>query len=91
MSKLGLTLAGLYILIGGYLILTQGLFGESFIALILGLPWVLIPSYFEFFGLENSVAMMAFTLAPMVINILVLYWIGSLLGRATARKDATIQ
>ena len=85
MSKLGLTLAGLYILIGGYLILTQGLFGESFIALILGLPWVLIPSYFEFFGLENNLAMMVFTLTPMAINVALLYWIGSLVGRLFSR------
>jgi hypothetical protein len=90
MSKLGCTFAGLYILIGGYLILTQGLFGESFIALILGLPWVLIPSYFEFFGFENNIAMMVFTLLPMAINVLVLYWIGAILGRLFTRKDGTM-
>lgn len=88
MSKLGLTLAGLYILIGGYLILTQGLFGESFIALILGLPWVLIPSYFEFFGLENDIAMMVFTLGPIVINVCIMYWVGSLFGRLVSRSNA---
>jgi hypothetical protein len=85
MSKLGLALSGAFVLIAAYFILTQGLFGESFIALILGLPWVLIPSYFEFWGLESDIAMMLLTLTPMAINVLLLYWIGSLLDRLFSR------
>jgi hypothetical protein len=90
-SKLGLALAGLYVLIAAYFILTQGLFGESFIALILGLPWVLLLTIIEFGGTESVVVMVILTLLPMAINVALLYWIGSLIGRASARKDATIQ
>lgn len=90
MSKTGFGLAGVFILVGAYFILTQGLFGESFIALVLGLPWLLIPAYFEFFGIENSTAMMVFTLVPIGINILLLYGIGFLLGSLFTRKNATM-
>lgn len=88
MSKTGLACAGVFILAAAYFIGTQGLFGESFIALILGLPWVLIPSYFEFFGLQNDIAMMFFTLAPMVINVVLSYWIGSMIGSLFSRSSS---
>lgn len=91
MSKLGAAFVGIYIAIGAYFILTQGLFGESFIALILGLPWVLIPAYFEFFGLQNDIAMMVFTLTPLVINIVLLYFVGLLIGRVFSRGTAAVQ
>jgi hypothetical protein len=80
-SKLGLVLAGIYVLGATYLIATQGLFGESFIALILGLPWSLIPSFFEFGGIENPTMLAILLLAPIALNTALLYWIGSLLSR----------
>ncbi len=84
-SKPGFVLAGLYVLVSAYLILTQGLFGESFIAIILGLPWVLLPAFFEFGG-EGRVLVYVFILTPIIINTLILYWVGSVLGRAFSQK-----
>jgi hypothetical protein len=89
-SKLGLTFAGAFILMAAYLIFTQGLFGESFIALILGLPWVLLLAYFEFGGVESKAVMMLLTLTPIAINVLLLYGIGALIGRLFSRGDATM-
>jgi hypothetical protein len=79
-STVGLALSGFYIIASAYLILTQGLFGESFIALILGLPWTLIFSYFEF-GNASGALLYAMLIGPMVLNAAILYWIGSLFGR----------
>lgn len=84
MSKLGLTFAGLFLAILGYFIATEGLFGESFIALILGLPWVLIPAYFEFWGASGAVGAVL-TLVPIAINAAILYFLGSALGRIFSR------
>lgn len=89
MSKTGLAFAGVFVFVAAYFIFTQGLFGESFIALILGLPWVLVPSFFEFFGLEGDIAMMFFTLFPVVINIAIAYWIGSLVGKMSSRRSSS--
>jgi hypothetical protein len=74
-SKYGLILAGIYILIAVFLIATQGLFGESFIAIILGLPWVLLFSLVEFGGVEGAM-MYVLILTPMVLNAILLYLIG---------------
>lgn len=79
-SKPGLVLSGAYVLVAAYFIATQGLFGESFIALILGLPWSMLPSFFEFGGTSSSSIMMTLIFAPMIINTALLYWIGSLFG-----------
>jgi len=76
-------LPGLYLLISVYLIYTQGLFGESFIALILGMPWTLALSYFEFGGVEGAM-MYVLILAPIALNALILYTIGKLLSRPRA-------
>ena len=89
-SKLGLGLAGAYIVIAAYLILTQGLFGESFIALILGLPWVLALAWFEFGGVTNEALMGVLTITPMLINVFLLYWIGSMIGGKMSRKNGTM-
>ena len=78
-SKIGLLLAGLYIALCGYLIATQGLFGESFIAIILGLPWSLGFSYFEY-GHVEGVLMYVFILAPLALNAYILYLIGKRIG-----------
>lgn len=80
MNRPGLILAGIYILAAAYLIATQGLFGESFIALILGMPWTLLLAFFEF-GEAQGAMMYALILAPMALNAIILYWIGSLFQR----------
>lgn len=84
MSKPGLVLSGIFILASVYLIATQGLFGESFIALILGLPWVLVFALFEFGGAAGWLAYI-FVLAPIALNAALLYFIGALLERVFAR------
>lgn len=75
MNKLGLIFAGLYLILSGYLILSQGLFGESFIALVLGLPWSFGLAFFEYFALEGPVLVLLLLL-PLALNAYVLYWIG---------------
>ncbi len=79
-SRIGLTLSAIYIVICIALIATQGLFGESFIALILGLPWSMIPAFFEF-GNVSGVLLYILILAPIVLNAIVLYGIGWFIGR----------
>jgi len=83
-STPGTVLAALYLITCTYLIATQGLFGESFIALILGMPWSLIFVSFEYGNMTG--AMLYFMiLAPIVFNAFVLYWIGWLIGRFTKK------
>lgn len=79
-SKIGLGLAGLYVLIALYLIFTQGLFGESFIALILGMPWTLLLAAIEFGGASGAVATILL-LIPMALNAVILYFAGSWIDR----------
>ena len=79
MSKLGATCAGLYALVAVYLIATQGLFGESFIAIVLGMPWTLFLALIEFGGAEGFLSYVLIII-PMLLNALVLYWFGALLG-----------
>lgn len=74
-------LPGIYLLISAYLIYTLGLFGESFIAIIPGLPWTLALSYFEFFG-ADGILLYVLLLAPIAINAYILYWIGKKISRA---------
>ncbi len=78
-------LAGIYVLAAAYFIFTQGLFGESFISIILGMPWTLALSVVEFGGAEGP-ALYALVIAPMVLNALLLYWIGSVLGKVRRTK-----
>ncbi len=85
-SLTGLILAGLFLLISIYLIATQGLFGESFVALILGLPWVLALAYFEFFNPESEWIVYALVLLPIAINAAVLYGIGYAVEFALSRR-----
>lgn len=79
-SKFGLALAGIYTAVAVYFIATQGLFGESFISIILGLPWTLALSAIEFGGAEGTVLYILIIL-PMALNAFILYKIGSLIGR----------
>ena len=74
-SKVGLTLSGLYLLGSIYLILTQGLFGESFIVLILGLPWS-FGTVLLGFTATNTVFLYILFLTPILFNIIIFYWMG---------------
>ncbi len=89
-SKIGWTLSAAYILISVFLILSQGLFGESFIALILGLPWVLIPAKFEGFGASSPFVMYAVLLLPIILNAILLYIIGFLIERKRTTAVLTV-
>lgn len=79
-SVLGLSLAGVYAVVCVALIASQGLFGESFIALLLGLPWSMAFAYFEF-GNVTGAMIYVMILAPLVLNAFILYWIGRAIGR----------
>ncbi len=82
-SKIGLILTITYSVAAVFLIATQGLFGESFIALILGLPWSIALALFEY-GSAGGVVLYALVLGPMVINVVVLYMIGIQIDRIKA-------
>ncbi len=79
-SKLGLVLAGVYVALSAYLIAIQGLFGESFVAIVLSLPWSLAFSFFEYFSAEGAL-LYVLLLAPMALNAYILYCIGSFISR----------
>jgi hypothetical protein len=79
-SPFGLVLAGIYLLFTIFLFATQGIFGESFIALILGLPWSLIFVSFEY-GNASGALLYVMVLAPIIFNALLLYGIGMLLEK----------
>ena len=61
-----------FVFTAAYLIFTQGLFGESFIAVILGLPWSFLMALLGQ-PLSNPYMMV---LTPIVLNVIALYWIG---------------
>ena len=80
-SKTGLTLSFLYLGISIFLIISQGLFGESFIAVILGLPWSFLIVYFKLFTISQHHPLFLLflyieTLGPIIVNIILFYWIG---------------
>lgn len=83
-TSTGLVLAALYVLVCTVLISMQGLFGESFIAIILGMPWSAMLAYFEFVHAEG-VLLYVLVLTPLVINALVLFGIGYAAGKGMAR------
>lgn len=86
-SKLGWILSTIYAALCILLILMQGLTGESFIALILGLPWSLALAYFEYFHLGDSAWLYVLLIAPLVINAKLLYCLGAWLeGRIKGGK-----
>ena len=75
-SKIGFALSGVYTCVALYLMVTQGLFGESFIALILGMPWTLVLAAIEFGGAEDTLAAILL-LIPIALNAVILYYIGA--------------
>lgn len=80
MNLNNLLLPALYLLLCAYLIATQGLFGESFIAIILGFPWSFALAFFEF-GNVTGALLYVLVLAPLALNAAILWWIGSLFGK----------
>ena len=97
-SKVGWACAGLYLATAAFLLSSQGLFGESFIAVLLGLPWsalmVLIDDWFPP-GSPFHVGLHVQLFSPMVLNVIMCYFIGFglerlcryLLPRRVYRKD----
>jgi hypothetical protein len=81
-SKIGLVLAGLYLIISVTLILRDGLFGESFIIIILGFPWTLLLAFFEYFHVEGAL-LFILAIVPIVLNAIILCGIGSLFEKKT--------
>jgi hypothetical protein len=82
LSRFGLILSGAYLLLAVYLIATQGLMGESFIAIILGLPWSLLLSFFEYGG-ASGLVLVILLIVPIAANAFLLY----MLGKAISRKS----
>lgn len=80
MKRMHLILPALYLLVCAYLIATQGLFGESFIVIILGFPWSFMLAFFEFFHAPIPFVY-ALVLAPIALNAMILWWIGSQFGK----------
>ena len=78
-SKVGWVFAGLYLATAVFLIRSQGLFGESFIAVVLGLPW---SALLVFIGAQRlgsllyPVGLYAVVLFPIILNTSLLYLIG---------------
>lgn len=77
-SRLGVALAGIYLVLSAFHIATQGIFGESFITILLGLPWTFLLSLIEYGG-ATGVLLYVLALLPILINAVVLYWVGKVL------------
>ena len=78
-SNVGWVLAGLYLAVAVFLICSQGLFGESFIAVVLGLPWSALLVFIGAQGLGNLLypaGRYAVVLFPIILNTSLLYLIG---------------
>lgn len=77
---MGFILAGVYVAISTILILSQGLFGESFIAILLGFPWSFMLAFIEF-GNVSGAGLYILVLAPLVLNTMIFYGVGTTLDR----------
>jgi len=87
-SKLGLGLALAYLVLCTFLIFSQGLFGESFIAIILGFPWSFLFAYFEYLSAEG-LFLTLLLLIPIALNALLLLWIGTRISRKSSNISTT--
>lgn len=96
-SKVGLILSFLYLIGSIFLILSQGLFGESFIAILLGFPWSFlivlggIRSIVSDSSPLYSLFLYSRILAPIIVNIVVLYWVGFVLEKVLFKKPEKSQ
>lgn len=79
-------IAGFYVFISAFLIISQGLLGESFIAIILGVPWSFALAAVEFGGAEGPV-LYALILTPLFLNTLVLYWIAATIEGSLRKRS----
>ena len=90
-SKIGLTLSLLYLLGSMFLIASQGLFGESFIAITLGLPWsIFMIAFPNVIGDDSHLVRLSLyirVLAPIMVNIILFYWIGVGIQKLLFRKN----
>ncbi len=86
-SRLGVALSAIYVIVCAALIYSQGLFGESFIAIILGLPLSLVFASFEF-GNVSGFFVYVLVLLPIIFNTFLLYWIGYCIGFIGRRSKA---
>ena len=91
-SKVGLTFSLFYLLGSTYLILSQGLFGESFIAIVLGFPWsfLIILSNSHAIVSDSSplftLFLYAWLLGPIIVNLVLLYWVGIVAKKVLSRS-----
>ena len=91
-SKVGLTFSLFYLLGSTYLILSQGLFGESFIAIVLGFPWsfLIILSNGHTIVSDSSPLftpfLYAWLLGPIIVNLVLLYWVGIVAEKVLSRS-----
>ena len=93
-SKVGLTLSFLYLIVSASLVLSQGLFGESFIVLLLGFPW----SFLIVLGGINTIVsdssplfslfLYVWVLVPIIVNVALLYWVGVGIQKLLFRKNS---
>ena len=91
-SKVGLILSFLYLMGSIFLVLSQGIFGESFIAILLGFPW----SFFIILsGINTAVSdsnplfflfLYVWVLTPIIVNVILFYWAGVFLEKVFSRK-----
>lgn len=86
-SKLGCSLSFIYLGLCFYLLATQGLFGESFIVVFLGLPWNLLLIFLDKFSPKEGTALFhlylyAEFLGPIILNAFILYWLGVSIDKA---------
>lgn len=71
----------IYAISGAFLIISQGLFGESFIAIILGLPWMYFMVSLKFPINPThpfySLFLYLWIFTPIFLNVIILYFLGA--------------
>ena len=77
-SKTGFILSAAYVIGSFFLIVSEGLFGESFIALLLGFPWSLIIIYCKITEDNPFFIPMLYSgiFLPIILNACLLYMMG---------------
>ena len=91
-SKVWLTFSLFYLLGSAYLFLSQGVFGEGFIAIVLGFPWsfLIILSNARAIVSDSSPLYTQFLyarlLGPIIVNLVLLYWVGIVAKKVLSRS-----
>ncbi|MEX0636735.1 MAG: hypothetical protein WD135_08200, partial [Ferruginibacter sp.] len=88
-NRLGLTFAAVYAAICIWGIASQGLFGESFIVLIVGLPWSLLFAFFEYGGATVPL-LYVYVFIPLILNVAILYWLGVRIQNSKNTKNSVL-